>query len=342
VNIGSEFNAATNSDGVAAQSMGDLLESLEIRHNWTRREIDGLLKLPFPDLLFRAQIVHRHHFDAKSIQLATLLSIKTGGCPEDCGYCPQSVHHESPVAATKLVSVDEVMTAAATAKAAGATRFCMGAAWRSPNDRDIEKVCRMVEGVRGLGLETCVTLGMLSKHQAYRLAGAGLDFYNHNLDSSPEFYGAVISTRTYQDRLDTLDYVRTAGVKVCCGGIIGLGESEDDQAGLIAQLASLPQHPESVPIKMLVRVAGTPLQTADVVDPLRFVRIIAAARIAMPRSVIRLAAGREGMSDETHALCFLAGASSMFYGEQLLTTPNPEKRRDSDLLARLGMNVASI
>ena len=307
------------------------------RHDWTRDEVAALIALPFPELLFRAQTVHRARFDPTEVQISTLLSIKTGGCPEDCGYCSQSVHHESGLKASKLMQVEAVLAEARAAKAGGASRFCMGAAWRSPKDHDLEAVCAMIEGVKGLGLETCVTLGMLSGPQAGRLREAGLDYYNHNLDTSPEYYGSVITTRTYQDRLDTLSHVRDAGINVCCGGIIGLGESEDDQASLIATLACLPQHPESVPINLLVRVAGTRLEDAVPVDPISFVRIIAAARITMPASMVRLSAGRESMSDEAQALCFLAGANSIFYGPRLLTTPNAVESQDMRLLDRLGM-----
>jgi biotin synthase len=266
-----------------------------------------------------------------------LLSIKTGGCPEDCAYCPQSVHFGTGVAAEKLMSLDAVLDAARAAKASGASRFCMGAAWRAPNDRDLAKVCTMVAGVKALGLETCVTLGMLEGAQAQRLKDAGLDYYNHNLDTSPEYYGAIITTRTYQDRLDTLSAVRAAGIHVCCGGIIGMGESREDRIGMIATLASLPEHPESVPINMLVRVAGTPLAGARDLDPLDFVRTIAVARITMPASVVRLSAGREDMSEETQALCFLAGANSIFYGPKLLTTPNPAQDHDLALMDKLGL-----
>nr|WP_321986267.1 biotin synthase BioB [uncultured Lichenicoccus sp.] len=308
-----------------------------LRHDWTRAEVAALIALPFPELLFRAQATHRAHFDPTEVQISTLLSIKTGGCPEDCGYCSQSVHHESGLRASKLMMVDAVLAEARAAKAGGASRFCMGAAWRSPKDHDLDAVCAMVEGVKGLGLETCVTLGMLSGSQAGRLRAAGLDYYNHNLDTSPEHYGRVITTRTYQDRLDTLAHVRDAGINVCCGGIIGLGESEEDQAGLIATLACLAPHPESVPINLLVRVAGTRLADAAAVDPISFVRIIAAARITMPRSMVRLSAGRESLSDEAQALCFLAGANSIFYGAKLLTTPNAVQSEDMSLLDRLGM-----
>ena len=307
------------------------------RHDWTRAEVRALLDLPFPELMFRAQTIHRARFDPTRVQVATLLSIKTGGCPEDCAYCPQSARHARTIPASRLLRVAEVLDAARAARDAGATRFCMGAAWRSPKDHELDEVCEMVEGVRALGLESCATLGMLSAPQARRLAGAGLEFYNHNLDTSPEHYGAIITTRTYQDRLDTLEHVRDAGVHVCCGGIVGMGEGEDAQAGLLHALATLPRHPESVPINMLVRVEGTPLAGEAATDPIRFVRIIATARILMPHSTIRLAAGREGMSDETQALCFLAGAASIFGGNRLLTTPNPGEDRDTALLARLGM-----
>jgi biotin synthase len=308
-----------------------------VRHDWTRGEVRALFGLPFPDLMFQAQTVHRMHFDPHAVQISTLLSIKTGGCPEDCAYCPQSASYETGVAAERLMSRDAVLTQAQAAKGAGASRFCMGAAWRSPKDRDLDKVCAMVEGVKALGLETCATLGMLTPAQAERLKTAGLDYYNHNLDTSPDYYGSIITTRTYQDRLDTLAHVRDAGIRVCCGGIVGMGESAEDRIGMIATLASLPVHPESVPINMLVRVAGTPLAGGEAIDPIDFVRTIAAARIAMPRSVVRLSAGREDMSEETQALCFLAGANSIFYGPKLLTTPNPAPDRDRHLLDRLGL-----
>ncbi len=307
------------------------------RHDWTREEVRALFDLPFPDLMFRAQSVHRANFDPAEVQISTLLSIKTGGCPEDCAYCPQSARYDTGVAAGKLMDVEAVLAEARAAKRAGASRFCMGAAWRAPKDRDLDAVCAMVEGVKALGLETCVTLGMLTGAQAQRLKTAGLDYYNHNLDTSPEFYGAIISTRTYADRLDTLDHVRAAGIHVCCGGIVGMGESRADRVGMIATLASLPVHPESVPINMLVRVAGTPLAAAATLDPIEFVRTVAVARITMPRSVVRLSAGREDMSEEAQALCFLAGANSIFYGPKLLTTPNPGRDRDRALLDRLGM-----
>ena len=308
-----------------------------IRHDWTREQVRALLDLPFPELMFRAQVTHRAWHDPNAVQIATLLSIKTGGCPEDCAYCPQSAAYETGVEAEKLMALDDVLAAARAAKQDGATRFCMGAAWRSPKDRDIDRVCAMVEGVRALGLESCATLGMLTAPQAARLAASGLDFYNHNLDTAPEHYGSIISTRTYQDRLDTLGHVRDAGIAVCCGGILGMGEDLDERAGLIAALASLPRHPESVPINALVRVSGTPLEHAEPIAPLDFVRVVAAARIAMPRAFVRLSAGREAMSDETQALCFLAGANSIFHGPKLLTTPNADAARDTALLNRLGM-----
>jgi biotin synthase len=313
-----------------------------VRHDWTHAEVRALLALPFPELIFRAQSIHRMYFDPCEVQISTLLSIKTGGCPEDCAYCPQSVHYETGVKAEKLLAVDAVLAEARAAKDAGASRFCMGAAWREPKDRDLDKVCEMVEGVRALGLETCATLGMLTGSQARRLKASGLDYYNHNLDTSPDYYGAIITTRTYQERLDTLGHVRDAGIHVCCGGIVGMGESEDDRVGMIVTLAGLPVHPESVPINLLVKVSGTPLadlpqEKSPAIDPLDFVRTIAVARITMPRSVVRLSAGREDMSEETQALCFLAGANSIFYGPKLLTTPNPERDRDMRLLDKLGM-----
>jgi biotin synthase len=308
-----------------------------VRNDWTRDEIRALFALPFPELMFEAQRIHRMHFDPAEVQISTLLSIKTGGCPEDCAYCPQSAKYDTGVKAEKLMSVSAVLAEARAAKQGGASRFCMGAAWREPKDRDVENVCAMVEGVKALGLETCATLGMLTPKQAARLKASGLDYYNHNLDTSPEFYGEIITTRTYQDRLDTLGAVREAGINVCCGGIVGMGEGEDDRAGMIATLASLPVHPESVPINMLVQVEGTPLAGERKLDPLEFVRTIAVARIAMPKSVVRLSAGREDMSEETQALCFLAGANSIFYGPKLLTTPNPGRDRDMALLDKLGL-----
>jgi biotin synthase len=308
-----------------------------VRHDWTREEVRALFALPFPELMFRAQAIHRRHFDPTEVQISTLLSIKTGGCPEDCAYCPQSVHYDTGVKPEKLMSVAAVVAEARAAKAAGASRFCMGAAWREPKDRDLDKVCAMVAGVKALGLETCATLGMLTGSQAQRLRSAGLDYYNHNLDTSPEYYGAIITSRTYRDRLDTLAHVRDAGIHVCCGGIVGMGERAEDRVGMITTLATLPVHPESVPINMLVRVEGTPLAAGEPIDPIDFVRTIAVARITMPKSVVRLSAGREDMREETQALCFLAGANSIFYGPKLLTTPNPERDRDLHLMDKLGL-----
>jgi biotin synthase len=313
----------------------------EVRHDWTRAQVGDLFALPFPDLMFEAQRIHRQNFDPREVQISTLLSIKTGGCPEDCAYCPQSARYHTGVKAEKLMELATVLAEARAAKAAGASRFCMGAAWRSPKDRDLDKVCAMVEGVKAMGMQTCVTLGMVTGAQAQRLKEAGLDYYNHNLDTSPEFYGNIITTRTYQDRLDTLGAVRDAGIHVCCGGIVGMGEGEDDRAGMVAALASLPVHPESVPINALVQVDGTPLDQQAPIDAIDFVRTIAVARITMPRSVVRLSAGREDMTDEAQALCFLAGANSIFYGPKLLTTPNPATDRDMRLLDRLGMVPSS-
>ncbi len=310
-----------------------------LRHDWTRAEVRALFALPFPELIFRAAAVHRENFDPAEVQISTLLSIKTGGCPEDCAYCPQSAKFDTGVKAEKLMELDAVLAEARAAKAGGASRFCMGAAWRSPKDRDLDKVCAMVEGVKALGMETCVTLGMLTGAQARRLKDCGLDYYNHNLDTSPEFYGEIITTRTYQDRLDTLEYVRNAGIHVCCGGIVGMGEGLEDRIGMIATLASLPVHPESVPINMLVQVEGTPLAGQAKLDAFDFVRTIAVARICMPASVVRLSAGREDMSEETQALCFIAGANSIFYGPKLLTTPNPGRDRDMALLDKLGLRA---
>ena len=307
------------------------------RSDWTREEIAALFALPFAELMFRAASVHRAHFDPNQVQTSTLLSIKTGGCPEDCGYCSQSAKNDTGLKASKLMEVEAVLADARAAKAAGASRFCMGAAWRSPKDKDLDAVCEMVEGVRALGMETCVTLGMLTAPQAVRLKNAGLDYYNHNLDTSPEYYRHVITTRTYQDRLDTLEHVREAGINVCCGGIVGMGESAEDRTGLIHALATLPVHPESVPINALVQIEGTPQSLSKPLDPIDFVRTIAVARITMPRSMVRLSAGREEMSDETQALCFLAGANSIFYGARLLTTPNPVADHDRALFARLGI-----
>jgi len=308
---------------------------------WRVADVEALFALPFMDLLFRAQQVHREHFDASEVQLSTLLSIKTGGCPEDCGYCPQSAHFDTGVEASKLMPLQEVMAAAQAAKAQGATRFCMGAAWRSPKPRDIERVSEMVREVRALGLETCMTLGMLDPEQAQALGDAGLDYYNHNLDSAPEFYGRIIGTRTYQDRLDTLANVREAGIKVCCGGIVGMGETRAQRAGLIAQLANLDPYPESVPINNLVQVPGTPLAGTEPIDPFEFVRTIAVARITMPKAMVRLSAGREQMDDALQALCFGAGANSIFYGDRLLTTSNPQAARDRTLFERLDLRATT-
>ena len=306
---------------------------------WTVEAVAALYELPFNDLLYRAQEIHREHFAAGEIELATLLSIKTGGCPEDCGYCPQAARYHTGVKAEKLLPLAEVVAAAQAAKQNGATRFCMGAAWREPKARDIEKVQGMVSAVKGLGLETCATLGMLTDLQARQLKQSGLDYYNHNLDTAPEFYGKVIMTRVYQERLDTLGHVRHAGIKVCCGGIVGMGESRLQRAGLIAQLANLDPYPESVPINHLVQVPGTPLHGAEPLDPLEFVRTVAVARITMPRARVRLSAGRRELGDAVQALCFLAGANSIFYGDKLLTTGNPEAEADRALLAKLGLRT---
>jgi biotin synthase len=304
--------------------------------------IEALFALPFSELLFQAQTVHRQHFDPTQVELATLLSVKTGGCPEDCGYCPQSVHYDTGVEASKLLDVEAVHAAAVRAKAAGATRFCMGAAWRAPKDRDVEAVAELVKSVKALGLEACATLGMLTPSHANTLRDAGLDYYNHNLDSAPDFYGDIIQTRDYQDRLDTLSNVRASGVKVCSGGIVGMGETRAQRAGLIGQLANLDPYPESVPINNLVKVPGTPLADQPDLDPLEFVRTIAVARITMPLARVRLSAGRQAMSDAVQALCFAAGANSIFYGEKLLTTGNPDVSADMALLARLGMRAGTL
>ena len=308
-----------------------------IRHDWQHDELQALFDLPLPELLFRAASVHRAHFDPAQVQVSTLLSVKTGGCPEDCAYCPQAQRYSTGVSAQKLMDTDAVLAKARQAKAAGASRFCMGAAWRSPKDRDIPRVAAMIAGVKALGLETCATLGMLTGEQARALKDAGLDYYNHNLDTAPDYYDSIIHTRQYQDRLDTLGHVRDAGLKTCCGGIVGMGETRAHRIGLLLALATLPAHPDSVPINTLVQVAGTPLHGSAELDPFEFVRMIAVARIAMPRSMVRLSAGREAMSDELQALCFLAGANSIFYGEKLLTTGNPESERDLALFARLGL-----
>ncbi|MCL4409050.1 MAG: biotin synthase BioB [Firmicutes bacterium] len=307
------------------------------KKTWQRHEIDALFQLPLHELLFQAHSIHRQHFDPSKVQVSTLLSIKTGACPEDCKYCPQSARYDTELEREQLLEVEEVLTAAQQAKATGATRFCMGAAWRNPKERDMPKLNAMIKGVREMGLETCMTLGMLSPEQAQELAAAGLDYYNHNLDTSAEFYGDIITTRTYQDRLDTLANVRGAGMKVCSGGIVGLGEEQKDRIGLLQQLANLPIPPESVPINNLVKVPGTPLEDVADLDPFEFVRCIAVARILMPTSYVRLSAGREAMSDELQAMCFFAGANSIFYGEKLLTTANPETNHDLTLFARLGL-----
>ena len=317
-------------------------ELRDLRHDWSRDEVRALFALPFADLIYRAQSVHRMHFAANEVQISTLLSIKTGGCPEDCGYCSQSAFHETGLKASKLMDVDTVVADAKAARDAGATRFCMGAAWRSPKDKDLDAVCEMVREVKSLGMETCVTLGMLTAPQAGRLKEAGLDYYNHNIDTSPEYYERIITTRNFQDRLDTLEHVREAGIHVCCGGITGMGETEEDRVGMIHALATLPAHPESVPINMLMRVEGTALGDSEPLDALDFVRTIAVARITMPKSMVRLSAGRENMSDETQALCFLAGANSIFYGAKLLTTANPDESHDQRLLARLGMSAMAL
>jgi len=308
-----------------------------LRHDWARAEITALFELPFSDLMFQAQSVHRAFFNPNEVQVSTLCSIKTGACPEDCAYCPQSARYDTGLEREKLMAVEKVIEEAKAAKASGATRFCMGAAWRSPKGKDMPYVTTMVQGVKALGLETCMTLGMLDEGQAQTLADAGLDYYNHNLDTSPEYYGEIITTRTYQDRLETLANVRKAGMKVCCGGIVGMGEEVNDRAGLLMQLANMSEHPESVPINMLVKVEGTPLAGEADLDPFDFIRTIAVARILMPASHVRLSAGREQMNEQTQAMAFLAGANSIFYGEKLLTTPNPEANKDMQLFKKLGI-----
>ena len=310
---------------------------LKTRHNWTKEETLVLLQQPFNDLVYTAQQIHRQNFDPNKVQLSTLMNIKTGGCPEDCAYCPQSAHYKAGVKAEKLATTEEVVAQAKEAKNKGATRFCMGAAWREPKDKDIKKVIPMVEAIKGMELETCLTLGMLSSEQAKSLKAYGLDYYNHNIDTSPEYYSKIISTRDYKERLATLEHVRNAGINVCCGGIVGMGENQKDRAGFLLTLANMPNHPESVPINMLVKVEGTPLDNEEEVDPIEFIRIIAAARIMMPKSYIRLSAGRNSMSDEMQALCYLAGSNSIFYGEKLLTTDNPQLIEDRSLLKRLGI-----
>ena len=308
-----------------------------LRHDWSRDQVMALFDLPFPELMHRAATVHRERFDPTQVQVSTLLSIKTGGCPEDCAYCPQAARYDTGLKAHKLLTLEEVIEKASQAKAAGASRFCMGAAWRSPKDKDVAKVAEMVSAVKAMGLEACATLGMLSPGQADTLKGAGLDYYNHNIDSAPDFYGDVIKTREFQDRLDTLEHVRQAGLKTCCGGIVGMGETREQRAGLLQALANLPEHPGSVPINRLVQVAGTPLHGTALLDPFEFVRTIAVARLMMPLSVVRLSAGRAEMSEELQALCFLAGANSIFYGEKLLTTGNPDVEADQALFQRLGL-----
>ena len=311
--------------------------SANIRHNWTVAEVEALFALPFNDLLFQAQTVHRQHFNPNEVQVSTLLSIKTGACPEDCKYCPQSARYNTGLEKETLLEVEKVLQRAKEAKDAGSSRFCMGAAWRNPRDRDMPYIIRMIQEVKNLGMETCMTLGMLTEEQAKQLADAGLDYYNHNLDTSPEFYNAIITTRTYQDRLETLQHVRDAGMKICSGGIVGMGEQVQDRAGLLVQLANLPVQPESVPINMLVKVKGTPLENQEELDPFDFIRAIAVARILMPKSHVRLSAGREKMNDQMQALCFMAGANSIFYGCKLLTTPNADANEDMQLFARLGL-----
>lgn len=313
------------------------VNEMSIRNNWAIEEIEALFDLPFNDLIFQSHTTHREHFDPNNVQISTLLSIKTGACPEDCSYCSQSARNDSGLERERLLPLEEVIVAASEAKANGSTRFCMGAAWRNPTDKSLERVVDMVTAVKELGMETCVTLGMLEKSQATRLKQAGLDYYNHNLDTSPEFYGSVITTRTYQDRLDTLEHVRSAGINVCSGGILGLGETRRDRARLLQELVNLPEHPQSVPINDLVQIQGTPLDGIDKLDSFEFIRTIAVARILMPKSYVRLSAGRTEMNDEMQALCFFAGANSMFYGDRLLTTDNPDESHDQQLFSRLNI-----
>jgi biotin synthase len=315
------------------------LQNLATRHDWALEEVLDIMQKPFADLIFEAQTVHRQYFNASEVQVSSLLSIKTGSCAEDCAYCPQSAHSNTGLESEPLMQIEAILAAADSAKRQGSSRFCMGAAWREPTDRDIDRVCEIVDAVKGMGLETCMTLGMLTDQQAKRLKESGLDYYNHNLDTSEEFYSQIITTRTYQDRLDTLSRVREAGLNVCCGGIVGMGESQRDRAALLIQLANLPKHPESVPINLLVQVEGTPLAGVGSLDPFVFVRVIATARILMPLSRVRLSAGRSAMSDELQSLCFLAGANSIFYGDKLLTTENPLTDTDQALFKRLGMVV---
>ncbi len=310
-----------------------------IRHDWQKHEVLKLYELPFNDLLFHAHSIFRSHHSPNKVQVSTLLSIKTGSCSEDCAYCPQSGHYDTDIEPERLLSLEEVEQHALAAKESGASRFCMGAAWRNPSDKHLSHVIEMIKTVKRIGLETCVTLGMLTQTQAQRLKIAGLDYYNHNLDTSPEFYGSVITTRTYQNRLDTLEHVRAADIKVCCGGILGMGESRKDRAGLLQQLACLPQHPESVPINMLVQIKGTPLHGVEELDPFEFIRTIAVARVLMPMAFVRLSAGRDAMNDQTQALCFFAGANSIFYGDTLLTAKNPPTHKDKVLFSRLGIEA---
>ncbi len=321
-----------------ARQLDSMTSTGTVSLRWSIAQIEALLDLPFSDLIHRAQLVHRQHHDANAVQLSTLISVKTGGCPEDCGYCPQAARYHTDVEDQEMLSLDQVVVTARAAKAQGASRFCMGAAWRGPKQRDIDKIAEMISSVKALGLETCATLGMLKPGQAEQLRQAGLDYYNHNLDTAPEFYGEVITTRDYQDRLDTLEKVRAVGMHVCCGGIVGMGESRHARAGLVAQLANLEPYPESVPINHLVQVEGTPLHGTEALDPLEFIRTIAAARITMPKAMVRLSAGRQEMSEAVQALCFLAGANSVFYGDKLLTTGNPETQRDDALFKKLGIH----
>ncbi|MCH6566062.1 MAG: biotin synthase BioB [Proteobacteria bacterium] len=318
--------------------MTDLV--LAIRHDWTLEQIKALFAKPFNDLLFQAQTTHRQYFNPNAVQISSLLSIKTGACPEDCSYCPQSARYDTGLERERLMSVDKVKQAALNAKSNGASRFCMGAAWRNPTDKNLDRVIEMISVVKDLGMETCVTLGMLTRPQSKKLKAAGLDYYNHNLDTSPEYYKEIITTRTYQDRLDTLENVRVEGINVCSGGIIGMGETDLDRAALLQQLANLPEHPQSVPINLLVQVENTPLYGTEPLDPIEFARTIAVARIIMPKSTVRLSAGRNDMSEEMQALCFLAGANSIFYGDKLLTTPNPDENEDLALFEKLGINAS--
>ncbi len=325
------------SSKIYTDHMPDEKAPADIRHDWTTEEAETLFSIPFNDLLYKAQSVHRRNFIANEIQISTLLSIKTGGCPEDCGYCPQSAHYDTGTNKDKLMEVDSVLAAAREAKKEGATRFCMGAAWRSPSDKDLNAVCKMIEGVKELGLETCVTLGMLKKEQAKTLRQSGLDYYNHNIDTSKDYYGQIITTRTYEDRLRTLSNVRDAGINVCSGGIVGMGETRLDRIEMLTTLATLPIHPQSVPINMLVAVKGTPLANTPKIDTFEFARTIAVARIMMPASIVRLSAGRNVMTDEAQALCYAAGANSVFYGDELLTTDNPTRKADLSLFDKLGL-----